>query len=505
MLQKIWLSIAALLLCMPAAWAQQKNIIKTVAKTAARDVKAAETGSAVKHLTAATQGTAHRAAKASASNAAKLSAHHPADKKAAAATHKAGAKTPARHQKAAAPATQTGAQAGTKKSPKHSVYPSANLAFVKSEAVPEKVTIVKENTLSDKAIIGRERQRWVNLRNELAELNTVKPTQPGQFSQYMRHDVPAETMEYLTKQYAEVQQKIAQAKADVMPTIYYNALPGEGRMPVPAEVGWLVKRADDTLYAVRAALTSIPKDPYLLAQETYWVRVIEELNPMLKGKLGIKKEVAGRIDRRHLDLKEFFLKNPDGTDYLLPRSSTLILDPDELEEMESYAYVRMKKANPPITQEAAAIEREELLKHIPENMRIAVINDDTLPRLNFSKWGEKGYLGKNAKVEVFADGSKFLQNVQDGVHYDLVVTDLLVPNGGLAMMPELRQMDQNVAVIASSKYDRGEEPADGLFAAGMDGYLWYNTNLNEGAYGYIEYLRAMKNYFHYKKQYGWQR
>ena len=73
------------------------------------------------------------------------------------------------------------------------------------------------------------------------------------------------------------------------------------------------------------------------------------------------------------------------------------------------------------------------------------------------------------------------------------------------MMPELRQMDQDVAVIASSKYDRGEEPADDLFAAGMDGYLWYNTNLNEGAYGYIEYLRAMKNYFHYKKQHGWQR
>ena len=80
MLQKIWLSIAALLLCMPAAWAQQKNIIKTVAKTAARDVKAAETGSAVKHLTAATQGTAHRAAKASASNAVKLSAHRPAER-----------------------------------------------------------------------------------------------------------------------------------------------------------------------------------------------------------------------------------------------------------------------------------------------------------------------------------------------------------------------------------------------------------------------------------------
>ncbi len=495
MLHKTWVGFAVLLLCGSTAWAQpQKNIIKTLAKTVARDAKAAETGAVAKSLTAAGQVSAHKAAKASTSHAVKVAPKHAADKKATqASTHKA--------VKASAPAKT----APAKKSPKHSVYPSGKLTFVKSEAVPEKIKIIKENTLSDKAIIGRERQRWVNLRSELAELSLVKPTEPENFAQYMRHEVPAETMAYLTKQYAEVQQKIAQAKAEVMPTVYYNSIPNEGRIPTPTELGWLTEQADHALYAVRTALTSIPNDPYLLAQETYWVRVIEELNPLLKGKLGLKKMVAVRRDNRRLELKEFYMQNPNGTDYLLPRSSTLILDPDELEEMESYAYVRMKYANPPITQEAAEIEREELLKHLPENMHIAVINDDALPRINFSKWGEKGFLGKNAKVEVFADGSKFLQNVQDGARYDLVITDLLVPHGGLAMMPELRQLDQNVTVIASSKYDRGEEPAEGLFASGMDGYLWYNSNLNEGAYGYIEYLRAMKNYFYYKNKYNWQR
>lgn len=43
-----------------------------------------------------------------------------------------------------------------------------------------------------------------------------------------------------------------------------------------------------------------------------------------------------------------------------------------------------------------------------------------------------------------------------------------------------------------SKYDRGEAGEQGLFDVGMDGYLWYNNNVNEGAYGYIEVLRALK-------------
>ena len=74
-----------------------------------------------------------------------------------------------------------------------------------------------------------------------------------------------------------------------------------------------------------------------------------------------------------------------------------------------------------------------------------------------------------------------------------------------AMMPQRRSMDKYITVIASSKYDRGEEDETMLFQAGIDGYLWYNTNLNEGAYGYIEYLRAMSNYYHYKKVHKWAR
>ena len=84
-------------------------------------------------------------------------------------------------------------------------------------------------------------------------------------------------------------------------------------------------------------------------------------------------------------------------------------------------------------------------------------------------------------------------------------------------MEELRRLDPNVAVIASSKF----EPNDGdviktesgkevlttedYFHAGLDGYMWYNNNLNNGSYGYIQYLRQMKNYYYYKNLHGWSR
>ena len=80
-------------------------------------------------------------------------------------------------------------------------------------------------------------------------------------------------------------------------------------------------------------------------------------------------------------------------------TETLIRDPDDEEELDSYAYVRMQQRNPPITQEAAALEREKLLDQIPAGLKIAFINDDALPRINFESWAKKGYLGRGATLK----------------------------------------------------------------------------------------------------------
>ncbi len=392
---------------------------------------------------------------------------------------------------------------------RHSPYPSQALSFVPSSKAPKNtvlnINISRYIRSPLRAISAKERLQWKALRERLLELSReTPPHNANRIPLYLLHSVPEQTLNYLQTRYNKLLQSIQKARSYIVPKIVYASLPGEGTQISPQETKHITTETSDILYKIKLLRTSLPDDPFLKKQEVYWGTVFEGFNPLLKG-LIVKNEQLPRTDLRKLVKKEFNLFNPDGTDYLLPRSETLIRDPDDVEELDSYAYVRMQMRNPPITQEAAAVEREKLLDQIPSGLRIAFINDDTLPRVNFEGWAKKGYLGRGATLKAFKDGGQFLSELEKGVPYDLVITDLLVPEGGLAMMPQLRQMAPHLTVIASSKYDRGEEDEEMLFKAGIDGYLWYNTNLNSGAYGYIEYLRAMKNYYYYKKLYGWRR
>lgn len=392
---------------------------------------------------------------------------------------------------------------------RHSMYPSQALSFIPSSKAPKKtafhIDVSKYIRSPFRAISAEERMKWQKLREQLLSLSNQTPRpNANKIPLYLRHSVPEETLNYLQTRYRNLLEKIWEVRSYVVPKIVYASLPGEGTQINPQDTEHISAEVSDILYQIKLLLASLPDDPFLQMQQKYWGTVFEGFNPLLKGRI-VKNEKLPRTDKRALVKKEFNLYNPDGTDYLLPRSETLIRDPDDEEELDSYAYVRMQQRNPPITQEAAALEREKLLDQIPAGLKIAFINDDALPRINFESWAKKGYLGRGATLKTFKEGSSFLKEIENGTDYDLVITDLLVPDGGLAMMPELRQMNPLITVIASSKYDRGEEDEETLFNAGIDGYLWYNTNLNSGAYGYIEYLRAMKNYYYYKNLYGWRR
>ncbi|HAM42703.1 response regulator [Candidatus Avelusimicrobium stercoris] len=390
----------------------------------------------------------------------------------------------------------------------HSVYPSQALNFVPSNKAPKATALnpkipVTPN-LDSVLIYGKERERYRVVREELQNMSVKMPKeQSANIAAYLRHSVPDETMRYMQERYQKVLNLINKNQQEVTAFFTYASLPGEGRVPNMQEKNALSSAMYNTLMAIRNLKADLPDDPFLIMQDEYWATAYEGFNPLLAGHIRTQT-VMPRGDFRKFDHKEFDLMNPDGTDYVLPQADTLILDPDEMEEMDSYAYVRMRQQNPPITQENAAIERTELLKHIPAGMHIAIINDDTLPLVNFKGWAEKGYFGEGATVDTFKNGLDFLDSMKY-IKYDLVITDLLVPNGGKAMMKDLRLKDDRVPVIAMSKYDRGEAGEKDLFTHGMDGYLWYNNNVNEGAYGYIEVLRALKNYYYYKGLHNWGR
>lgn len=390
------------------------------------------------------------------------------------------------------------------KGARHSITPSAN-TILGSEKIPSSGW---GNTTFTKNISARipasERPLWKRAWNKFASLAYYKPSSPEELKPYLLHSVPKETYTYIQERYSDLISKTQQAAKRIAPLIVYSSLPNEGTRLSPEAVGELSDIMYPIILQIHELRTALPKEPFLQKQQEAWEQAFTMVNPLLACVVIHPSEISTRVDRE-FDTKEFNLYNPDGTDYLLPRSETLLVDPDEMDEMESYAAVREKMRNPPIKPEAAEAERTVLLNQLPSNMRIALVNDDLLPRINFEGWAKKGYLGHNATIETFKNGNDFMTQVRNGGKYDLVITDLIVTFGGLTMLPELRSLDKEVVVIVSSKNDRGDDDPAKMFNLGADGYMWYTNNLNEGAYGYIEYLRAMRNYFYYKQKHNWHR
>ena len=338
---------------------------------------------------------------------------------------------------------------------------------------------------------------------------------------YFTHDVPLATSAYLQQEYTNLTQLIQQTYRDIMPKVIYSSMTNEGKQLGLEERVHINKEIFKVRLKVSILLKAINKDPYLLVQQKFWDRMFGAFNPLVKGILA-KPTSIFRQDNRPFVMAEFALHNPDGTAPYLPNSKTMIAgereDDDDFDE-EQYAgtpqdYKRRAAQMAQEKQHKAAMiqlaeqERDELLQHIPANLRIAVINDDRLPLLNFEYWAKNGYLGKGATVATFRNGRDFLKEIRNGTHYHIVITDLVLEDGGVDMMEDFRILDSNAAVFASSKFypgDGDDHSAQDLFNFGMDGYIWNNTNLNEGSFGYLQYLRQLNNYYYYKNKYGWQR
>ena len=398
---------------------------------------------------------------------------------------------------------------------RHSIVPSA-VTILGSPAIvragDKSISYLRQRAREESTteyLSPMERKRW---RQDWEALRRLwikeEPSDINELSNYLTHSVPPQTLAYLQEEYKSVQQLIRESYNWLSPKMVYSFLRNEGRPFSAEERNQINQQIDKVRSKVNVLTKSLNKDPYLLVQQKYWDRVFTTFNPLLKGVMARPLSIF-RQDNRQFVSHEFNLHYPDGTRPYLKDSHSLIeSDEDYDEDADSYAAVRAKMQNPPISQEDAAKEMQELLPYIPENLRIAIINDDLAPIVNMRGWCKKGFLGKNATLSEFRDGFPFMESVRKGARYDLVITDLLVPNGGVAMMEDFRLLDSNAIVIASSKF----YPEDGdsysqkdLFNFGMDGYMWYNSNLNEGMYGYIQYLRQMKLYFDYKKQHGWQR
>ncbi len=414
-----------------------------------------------------------------------------------------------------------------KETGRHSIVPSAVTVLGSSAIVRgEERSIMRLREQAQVASTAEyippiERKRW---KEELEALNVLwrkaQPSDIDSLSRYLTHSVPRDTLTYLQQEYVALVQLIEKTQHEIMPKAFYSSIQNEGRAFGLEEKIYINESIFKVRSTVAVLLKAINKDPYLLVQQKYWDRMFGAFNPLLKGILA-KPTSIFRQDNREFVMAEFALHNPDGSTAYLPESKTLIAGEEDEDDFDDEQYAgqpqnyqrraarmlqeRQHRAN---MIKLAEAERDELLSRIPSNLRIAVINDDKLPRVNFEYWGKNGWLGKNATVSTFKDGFSFLQEIRNGIRYDIVITDLLVPNGGIAMMENFRLLDSNAIVFASSKFypgDGDDHSTQDLFNFGMDGYVWNNTNLNEGSFGYLQYLRQLNNYYYYKNKYGWQR
>lgn len=395
-----------------------------------------------------------------------------------------------------------------------------------------------QNALQHKYISSRERNKWRELRESFIKLVYLQPTPQNKLSAYLKkpeenanfqnnrflfnsmqsmgavrptestHAV-SNTREFqnIQQEYTDVIQDISRAEQLVNHWIVYSSLPGEGARPAPQQIQAINAAISDLIGKLHKLQAKLPDEPYLTAQLEIWNRTFAMFNPHFEGLTAFPSGyVSPRTDDRVLKKNEFYLFNPDGTDYLLPLSNAEQSTSMNFWMLQMSPFlIDMAEDAPELTPQFAQQEREKLLQQVPTGLHIAFLNDDWTPRVNFQSWAAKGYLGKDAVLDVFYEGNALLDKLYNGTKYDLIITDLMVPNGGAGMMPQLRKLNKKATVIACSKSRRGEESEENLFKYGFDGYLWYSPRLNDKHYGYLEYLRGISNYYYYKNLHGWSR
>lgn len=372
---------------------------------------------------------------------------------------------------------------------------------LRTQKADELLLSAPQLTRQTKFLTPEDRSHWKELREKFASVSPFLPLPEDLLPYFIKPSVPPEESEVIQQKYAEVTRLIAETKQEFTPVMVYSSLAGEAKTLHPQKVGELSNQIYSIIYKIRNLRTALPDDPFLAKQEEAWLHAYLLVNPVAGG-IAIIPHKDVHAKNRVFDFDEFNLLNPDGTDYLLPNAKPLQQAQPEQDVSAAHAPAQA----PAITPQEAQAECEALLQNLPAGQRIAFINPDPLPRTNFENWAQKGYLGRNTTLETFTDGNAFMEKINQGAQFDIVLTELLYPAAGHQTGRLLRKTDKNTPLIACSKLERENLAAQDLFdTAGFDGFIWYNTNMANSDYGYIEYLRAMKNYYYYKSKYNWQR
>lgn len=222
-------------------------------------------------------------------------------------------------------------------------------------------------------------------------------------------------------------------------------------------------------------------DEPLAAARRYLTKARLALNPYSKATIPVVPDFLHRTDRK-LVAAEFFLHHPDGSAPIFKRSWL-------------GAWKHSQKAR-------------ELGREIPPGMRIALVNDQPLQHEAVHSWNKKGFFPPGTQIISFLGVPEFEQAYAGGARFDLIITDLVMPNGGgYSLIFKLRQQDVSTPVIAWTGFSERDQLAQELYNFGFDGMIPARGSVFSftGPEGYLPFIESLRNYFLLKKLNGWKR
>ena len=434
----------------------------------------------------------------------------------------------------------------------HSLWTQETPANTNHSLVPSGATILgSEKNIQSGTLIGRLQEarhkiqtnkfKYYNKKSREA-LRKLVQNQSGvqpkinQIDRYLPHRVPQVTFNYLQKSYEEIVGLERNLSKRYFPFLVRVMSGEEWETLLPAsDYSQFYLMARDFLKKVGRLRGMLPEDPYLLEREHFWQEAVYQVAPAdIKGLLANPN--LERPNARPYNANEMFLRNPDGTEAWpkgIPEDEvTLIRDPDD--EISTFQEIKMMRRDQALAAQLQStlpsvmnnfykavfnrelsVQEQELvatamLRNQPVELeantpkfKIYVVNDDKLPRKNWERLRNL----PGIEVQTFEDGFKFMEAITNNhTQPNLVIMDLLVGNGGKAIMEDFRAHNNTTPVLAFSKWEPGEKNTEELFEKnGFDGYMWNNYWLNESILFPYYALPALTNYFNILKNGGWAR
>lgn len=336
------------------------------------------------------------------------------------------------------------------------------LARLRESALPavlRRARVVQGKILPNE---GRVSQRG-NFHVERLLLKRIVPTPPEKL-QLQLIKPTAHQREEAALLYAQVMASFQQFKAETTPFLYYQSKSGERHVLSPAEKNeWSGKIQQIQRELLRLKYIIYDLDEAYRSACAYVGYAQKIILPEMAGLFFQKK--SERPDRRIYSADEFYLR---------------VFGPKHPAAWEN---------------------------NWPEPLRVAVLNDNTDILDSMVRSNSLGSFLPGWELTVYSNAEELLNSVtKRGKHFDMVLTDIIVPGGGgYYLAAALRENGYTGSIIALSAFDEDATRGQQMFECGFDAMISWSETWTIVYCWKEKITQKLKMYFYYRDKNGWAR